>query len=462
MATATYTSGVFSGGSSTDRLTIDDLADASGSPFDGLLHQVANIESPGEHFLSLDSSSFIDLTGALLILRNASNNQALQLLLEGDTLVRSSLSVGEIRDRDFLMITGPYDFSSTHTEELDVFDLDAKIVCQGDSRIVIHNVHTETGYSTEPGARVAFRFRNNNADSRIKIGIHSGPATDHGWAIQSGEKPNGTEIVHWDIRSNVTVREIDWRTGYIDFRPDNTSAAPTKGTFVSSSGVKFLGTGYSFTNTAPLIYGNAADAFAVTQASDRYWLFGIVGADGDFRIVTVNLAGPDLATRFAMYTQSASRTGRFENHLVLDYKITDSAGAGIEDVNVRVHARTPEYSAPSGTGSASVTFPTGNAIVLETSSDADGEGAIGTADGDLTTALCIEAFGRRIQTTGGDVDGNYASASNARADYASHVALTYDIFRFGYEPVVGTSFTAKKSGETGTRKTRTRHDCPDH
>ena len=455
MANATYSSGEFSGGAANDRLFLSDLAAAAGSPLTLMMEQVVRQTSAGALTVALDASSFSDLTGGLLILQNASNDQELEFRIDGDAVIGGD--DGELRERDFLLVVGPYDFENIHTTQRSLFHDDAKIVVAEGSQFILRHLHTFTTLAGEPGARTGFLLENNNADSRIRVAIHSGSAARNpGQTISGNVKVNGDEIVHWGVTDQVPVRELEWIADYLDLRSAADGAPFTRATLISASGMKFLNVPFDHSVDDPLIYG-AADAPFVVQLGDQashYWLFGIVSSEADARTVFLNLDGPDLNARFSSYTGGGNKVARYEHHLVLDYTVQEPDGDAVEGAVVRVHCRRPTYSAAqAGSGNpASVTFPVGNAQVVDSTSDANGRGQIGTADGTLADAVCIEAFGRRNTNGGGNRDGAYAGADNYRAAYGSHTALQYDVFAWGKQYVVGASWNAAKSGEAGAGK----------
>ena len=457
MATASYntTSREFSGGSASDRLFLSDLDGPSGSPLTEIMEQVLRQTTAGTLTFSLADGSFIDLTGGLLILQNSNNNQELEFKIDGDLVIGGD--DGELRERDFILVMGPYDLESIHTTQRAPFGDDAKIVIAEGSQYIIRHLHTNTSLAGEPGARTGFLLENNNSESRIRVAVHSGSAARNpGQTISGNVKINGDEIVHWGVTDQVPVREFEWIADYVDLRSAADGAPFTRATLISASGMKFLNVPFDHSVDDPLIYGGADAPFVVAlgdQAS-HYWLFGIVSSEMDSRTVFLNLDGPDLNARFSSYTGGANKVARYEHHVVLDYTVQEPDGDTIEGAVVRVHCRRPSYSAAAaGSGNpAAVTFPAANAQVIDSTSDANGRGQIGTADGTLADAICIEAFGRRNTNGGGNRDGAYAGADNYRAAYGSHTALTYDVFAWGKQYVVGASWTAAKSGETGAGK----------
>ena len=454
MANATFTSNTFSGGSSSDRIYLDNLASASGSPLTPIMENVCRKTSAGTSNYSLDSSSFSDLSGGLLILNNSSNGQFAMLKLDGDVVIGHA---DDPTGRDLTLVIGPYDFMTSFSNpKVLIFEETAKIVCESRSYYVIKHIHTSTNYTTEPGARSVIEIRNNNTDSELRIKLYSGPVTETDWSLGSNLKRSGTEIVNWRITDDVSVREFEWVSGYIDWRPYTGFAPPTKGVFKSSTGIKWLSRGNAvFSNTSPLVFGNSDDSFVLSlgSRSNDYLLIGIHASSGiDQRIVFLNLDGPDLESKLGQYVNHSASSGRIENHIVVDYKLIDDFGDPVSDGLIVLHSRTPEYSSPSTSGTASVSFPSSNNITIESTSDSDGEGVLGTDDGDLDTAICIEAFGRRILVSGGNYDGAYASASNYRAAYAKYNSLEYDVFSFGKDIITGISFDVSISGASGAGK----------
>ena len=195
MATATYntTTRVFSGGSASDRLFLSDLDGPSGSPLTEVMEQVLRQTSPGTLTFSLASGAFLDLTGGLLILQNSNNNQELEFKIDGDLVIGGD--DGELRDRDFILVMGPYDLENTHTTQRAPFGDDAKIVIAEGSQYIIRHIHTNTSLVGEPGARTGILIENNNSDSEIRVAVYSGSAVRNpGQTISGNVKSMETKL----------------------------------------------------------------------------------------------------------------------------------------------------------------------------------------------------------------------------------------------------------------------------
>ena len=467
MATATYSSNEFSGGSASDRLNLTTCAAAASADLTLLHDNVAFQATAESHIFTFDSGSFSDFTGAVLVLRNASNHEEIAFVLNGDVTIGRA---EDLNDRGFELVIGDRDLFNTHTDEIDLCDDDAQLVCRNENtRFVVRHI-LDIGNSSltgEPGARNGIRIRNSNADSRIRLTVLGGrsaldsdyPGVGAGGNQYGANKPAGTEILKWEVSDDVPVRDLEWYSGYLDWRMDGDWAPPTRAVFQSESGIKFLVNSDAGrpdnTRDDPLIFGNAQEPFVLNlgTVAGSWWLEGIASTEDDSRIVYLNTDGPNWATQVALFGQGRAKV--IENHLVVDYRLIDALGSPISGALVRLHSRDPQISAPASSGTPSIDFPAASARINTSTSNADGEGSLGGATGAYDQAVVVEALGRRI--TGGaggtgTVDGAYTSAAHAKADYGSHVALTYDVFSFGRQILTNVAWTAVLSGQAGAGK----------
>lgn len=451
MATATYnsTNNSFAGGSSSDRLTLTDLTEASGSPLSLLVNNVARNSTNGINSYSLASNSFSDLSGGTLTLINSADNQALRLQLDGDVIIGAN---DDAVRRDFKVIFGPEDISNNHadTSAVALLASTGKIVCNKDSRIVWQYDHSGASLASEPGSRAPVIIENNNSASKLKMTWRGGPyAEDKDWSANADDKANGSSIIYWKVGSNVTERDFEIYDGYIDFRPLDGWSPFTRAVLVSATGIKFNGDATA-TLTNPLIMGSSSSSFTINMPSTKTWLHGLFDrSEATSRFVYLNLDGVDLSSKIGLYAFNNANNGiggvQFENHLILDAKVIDANGNAINDATIKVHSRKPTYSSWGNAGST--TFPTANAVTATATTASDGTASIGANDGNANNAICIEAI-TRSQNTG----GNYPTATATSVGYGSHTALTYDIYKFGKEIIAGNPFTAKKSGQDDAGK----------
>ena len=466
MATATFSSGEFSGGSDNDRLNLTTCA-AAASELTLVYDNVAYQTTAEAETFTFAADSFSDFTGAVLMLRNGSNNEEIAFRLGGDVIVGRE---GDLNDRGFELVVGNRDLFNTHLDEIDICDLAAQVVCRNErTRIVVRHVLDigATSLTGEPGARNGIRVQNNNTDSRLRLTILGGraaldsdyPGVGTGGGQYGANKPAGTEIFKWQVSDDVPVRDFEWYAGYCDWRMDGDWAPPTRAVFASESGIKFLVNSDAGRpdndRDDPLIFGGAADPFVLNlgTVANSWWLEGIASTEDDFRIVYLNTDGPNWATQVALFGQNRAKV--IENHLVVDYRIIDALGRPIEDALVRMHSRDPQISAPASSGVPEVNFPAANARINTSTSNAEGTGSLGGATGAYNQAVVVEALGRRITGAAGGtgtVDGAYASAAHAKVDYGSHNALTYDVFSFGRQILTGVAWTAALSGQDGAGK----------
>ena len=466
MATASYANGTsqFSGGSADDRLNLTTCAEAT-TELTLVYDNVAYQTTPEARSFNFANNSFSDFTGALLMMRNNGNHQAITFRLGGDVVIGDE---DDLEDRGFELVIGDRDLFNIHTSEIDLCDQDAQIVCLNqDTRLIVRHI-LDIGNSSltgEPGARNGIQLQNNNANSALRMTLLGGRAaldSDYigvGGSGYGANKPAGTEIFKYDVTEDVAVRDIEWYSGYLDWRPDGDWAPPTRAVFSSESGIKFLvnseGGRPDSTLDDPLIFGEAGSSFVLTlgTVANSWWLEGLSSSEDDFRTVYLNMDGPNWATQVALFDAGKSKV--IENHLVVDYTIIDALANPIEGAFVRLHSRDPQISARAASGTPTITFPEANARINTSTSDANGRGSLGGATGAYNQAVVVEAFGKRI--TGGaggtgTVDGAYTAANHAKAVYNSYADLEYDVFSFGRQIVTGVAWTAALSGQDGAGK----------
>jgi hypothetical protein len=457
MATATISKSgdnyTISGGSSSDYVTIKDIQAAANSDLAVLHRNAVNTTSKKSFRYICDSNSYIDFSGARIFLRNNSNGQRLYFRFNGHIRIGSSsdkLRFCEIHwgEKD----TGGYNNNTyfplfgVGNTYIDCPNVNNRI------KIMSHLDGPNSGRAAEPAARNGVWLENNRSNNKIRISV-LGASYTYGSSYvlpnATGFKPNGTIMVQWRIGPNVTVRDIEFRDGYIDWRPSGTWDAPTRGIFVSETWMKFLGT-KTFTVASPLIFGNANDSFEVVVGnsgqSGSYLLHGLrpsaSGVTG--RIVYNNFKGLAWSTQMALY--GGGHRIEVENHISLSYTLIDSLAQPVNGAVITLYKKDPVYNSNHD----DVNF-SGAEISFDTTTDSTGKGNIGNADGNLAHNICIEAFCRR-NTNGGNVDGAYANKDHAYADYANYTSLYYTIIKWGQKPVIRTAYTAKLAGQTGEGK----------
>jgi len=445
--TDTYT---ISGGSDTDPITLKDVQAATDSDLLVLNRNAVTTSSSKAYEYVFDSSSYVDLTDARVFLKNGDNNQNLYFSFNGH------ISVGGNNDAlGFCEIHfGDKDSGGYSSSDFPLFGTtdDAYINCpnvENRIKVMSHLDGPNSSRSAEPGAANGVWIQNNRSGNSIRFSI-LGASHTYGSSYvlpdPDGFKPNGTMIVNWRIGPDVPIRDIEFRDGYVDWRPGGTWGAPTRGIFVSETWMKFLGsTSMDFTN--PLVFGNSEDSFEVVVGrsgqTGSYLLHGLYSSGSAGRIVYNNFKGLTWSTQMALY--GGGDDIRVENHLSLSYKLIDSFSQPIEGAEITIFKKDPVYGADNDTVDYS-----GSELSFTVTSDSSGEGNIGNDDGDLSDSICVEAFCRR--DTGGNVDTDYANKDHDTADYASYTSLYYTIIKWGNKPIIRQSYTAKLSGEVGEGK----------
>lgn len=438
------------GGSSSDYLVLNDVLVAANSDLTAINFNAVRMTSRQAKQYIFANTSYVDLTDARLFLTNNANGQVINTEFEGRIRVGSVLDpIGfcEIHwgDKD----NGGYSdnrfplFGTTDNAVISCPNVENRI------KLMSHLDGPNSSLTGEPGSKNGVTIRNNNAASTIRVSLLGASHTyGLGYTLPdpNGFKPNGTVMCIWTVGSNVTVRDIEFRDGYVDWRPIGTWATPTRGIFVSETWMKFLGEA-SFTFTAPLIFGNQDDPFEVVVGNSgqtgSYILHGIYTTGREGRIVYNNYMGLTWSTQLAMYRRGDKI--RMENHLQLDYTLIDSFAQPITGAVITLYKKDPIYNA------------TGNDVAysglendFDTTTDADGKGNIGNGDGNNANNICVEAFCG--YGSGGNVDSAYANKDHSMADYDSNSSVYYTIIKWGKKPIVRTLYTCKLSGETGEGK----------
>ena len=456
----------YTGGPQGDPATIDEVAAASGGPLVGNLANRAELGTPGAHAqFVLSGGNYFDLTGAEIELRNAGNNQMVAFRMDGYVYIGHE---DDLEPRSTRILHGPYDWSSDHLTTMAIFAHTARIVCAGpDSRLVIVNRHTETAYAAEPGARCVMLVENDNSQSRIRMTVLGGPMVENvdravpANGNSANSKRTGTEIIVWRVTAAVPVRDLEWASGYCDWRPQTSGgrvwATPTRFVMRSLTSIKTLGF-RDFSRVSPLVFGSAevASEVKVGSLADSIWLHGLYGTGNngnDCRVVWMNLDGPRLTQNFAVFGQAKGVV--VENHLSVDYSLIDERGSPIAGANVSLWSRDPEISALTNDAAAnppSVTWPTHNLRRHDSVSGADGKGSIGGATGAYSQAVCVEAFRRGTTQTGGNKDYSYGDVNWYGCAYGSYASLKYGVWKFGFQVLASQVFSAKLSGQEGAGK----------
>lgn len=439
MATATVTgttSKIVTGGTASDRLTLSDIANATNSGLDGYLGSLVRQDPIGAMELSLSFNSFFDFTNSVLVLSNAQDGEF------NNVRIRGNLALGTVEGKGgFDIHYGPKNIGFGV-----LIDSSATLSMPNvNDRIRLYS-HLET-LGSEPGGQNRLTINNNIAGNELRLSFYGVAYTDdknYQLPSPTGFKPNGSFIPFWLAGPNLTVRDIEIYDGYVDFRPIGDWATPTRGIFVSKTWVKFLGT-KSFTDTDPLLFGEAESGFEITVGdggqTGSYFLHGLYTSNPVGRVVYLNFKGLDWDSQMALFSQG--RIIKVENHLVLDYNVIDSFGQGLEDAKIILYKKDPVYA--SGT---EVSFSQ-NETTIEILTDSTGSGSIGsdTGNGEF---ICIEAFTR--DGNGGNVDGAYANSSYSLAEYASNDVLAYAVIKYDKVFSHRKDINLSKSGEVGEGK----------
>jgi len=444
----TYT---ISGGSADSPITLTQLQAATDSGLAVLNRNAAYTSVKEQHKYIFASTTYVDFTGARLFLINNANNENLDVEFKGH------ITIGSEDDdlRCFEVHFGDKDAGEYTNNAFPLFGVTADsavIDCPNlNNRIkVISHLDGPTSSMTgEPGARNGVWLENNVSGNKIRVSILGASYSygdDYELPNDTGFKPNGTMIVNWRIGPNVSVRDIEFRDGYVDWRPAGTWDAPTRGVFVSETWMKFLGS-KAFTFTSPLIFGSSANSFEVVVGNSgqtgSYLLHGLFSTGSEGRIVYNNFKGLEWSLQMALY--GGGDKIRVENHLSLDYTLIDSLAQPVDGAVITLYKKDPVYNSANN----DVGY-TGSEVSFDTTTDGTGKGDIGQDDGDLDHAIAVEAFCR--YGTGGNVDVDYANKDYSRADYASYTSLSYTVIKWGQKPIIKFSYTAKLAGETGEGK----------
>ncbi len=448
MATATYSNGVFLGGTATDRITLTKLAEAASSPLTKVLDNLAEQTTAGRLVMALSTTSFSDLTGGKLILKNTANNQELRLKLQGDVRIGAA---GQLVEQPFELNIGEKDLRNTHTVPVELFDTNAKLVMESPFVFKFPLDQRNSTAPAEPAARNVIRLTNSNSSSKINFKFLGAPFTkdaDYTLPNAVSYKPNGTCIIEYGIANTVPNVKLEVFDGYIDIRCVGTTWKPFKeANFVSSTWQKWT----ADVEDTVKVFGDANKTFKVKLGTaSSYFLHAMfnnkVGSTASAKVVYLNFSGLSWATQLAAF--GANKAVKLENHLTLDYKFIDALGTAISGAKIVLTKRDPVYNADSE-ATATVSFPTDTTI--ESIADVQGEGVLGVINGSTDNAICVEAF-RRASGGGGNVDGAYANTLHAKGAYANHTALKYSVFKFGKEIVFEATFNAQISGVTGGGK----------
>ncbi|MEM7070491.1 MAG: hypothetical protein AAF403_01865 [Pseudomonadota bacterium] len=437
MATATYNSTTksFSGGSASDRLTLENLASATGSPFT-FYHRGLSVQSAGvgDKF-KLAANSFIDLSGATLILTGTgASGGGSAFKCEGDLLIDKGIA-----SKDFTLVYSDDNFSSAYIASHDqnlpgaLFSDNAKIVCANGSKIVIKSalIDPPTGNA---GFNILY-IGNQNAASKLDIKF-----TGRQDLIPRYQQPAGQPyylmgscIIVWNVRAVVTQRDIDIVDAYIDFRPYGTSAFPTKLSMRSVESIKFTGGG--FTPASPIIMGASDDDLNISISKPLgQWQLGLVGSSlQTCTMILRNLKGIELDTRTVYHTWDSSF--EISTHLFPRFKVVNSANQNLSGVSIKFKTHDPVFSLGSTT---SVTYPT--AKTLSGVSDANGRVSFGSSDGTKALGVVGEAVGV-FRTYGA-----YHPTTNANLAYALSPQKSFSVFNFGYTPIIDQLWSFTKSG----------------
>lgn len=447
-----------SGGTISDRVSITDIVPVAGSRLSKLFGNSGYTPTAQTQQYIWNSAAFSDLTGGEVWLENSANNQALMFQAGGDCVIGDSR---DAKPRSFDLHIGDSDLSNTSTAGAAILLIDTtdKIVCLEGSRFICtsHLIHANSALTTEPAARNPVLLSNSNASSIIRFTFRGGRAAadsvNYTLASLTVAKPNGTCLQYYTLTSAVTVRDVEYYDGLVDWRPTGSWAPPTRGVYVSDSWIKFL-SGVSFSDAAPLIFGNELEEFKLVLDNSGeftgavWWQHGIHNtASSSGRVIYNNMSGVDWAAEVAAYNQnSTAKPIKIEHHITLQFSIIDQLGAAINGADLKFTCRDPLFSASTTVGG--VTFPTDK--VITATSDVDGLGQIGNDGGVLASdALCIEAFHKVGNNTGADVDGAYHSVASTRADHGSYTACKYSIYKWGKKIVFETAYTPVLAGNLG-------------
>jgi len=449
MATATvvknWTTYTVSWWSANDPITLKDLIEATNSGLAKLLRNTWKTTTAEEHKYVFDSDSYVDLSNARVFLENAWNNQNL------DFRFNWNVKVGA--DDDYLsdceIHFWPYDSWEYSNNSFPVFWQwdDATVVCPNPkNRIKIMSHLEHSSNSGEPWARNWVWLQNNKTWNKIRVSIlwasftfgSSYQLPDPNWF-----KPNGTMIVNWIIGPNVEVRDIEFRDGYVDWRPKNNWEAPTKWVFVSETWMKFLWS-KNFTYENPLIFWNPNEAFEVvvwnSWQSWSYFLHWLYTSNSwnKWKIVYNNFKWLTWSTQMALY--GGWDKIRVENHIQLSYKIIDWFALPIEWVIITVYKKDPVYNDNNN----DINF-TADAE-FETITDTTGEWNIWNWDWSLANNICVEAFWR--YWTWWNVDGAYANKDHDKADYAFNREIQISYQKWWKISIIKQSYTLSLSWES--------------
>jgi hypothetical protein len=455
MATATISKSgddyTISGGSSSDYITIKDIQVAANSDLNAPLRNSAYTTSQKTYKYSCDSNSYTDFTGARIFLRNANNGEIISWRFNGAIRVGSTNDTHGHCEIHF----GEYDCGGYNNSRMPIFGTSNNniIDCPNpNNRIILMSHIQNSSKPAEPGSKNGIWLQNNRSGNKIRISILGAAFTlgsSYVLPEPSGSLENGSSIVTWRIGSNVTVRDIEFKDGYVDWRPSGTWDAPTKGVFISETWVKFFGN-KGFTKTSPLIFGNEDDSFEVVVGNSgqtgSYLLHGLTPSSSSAtgRIVYNSFKGLLWSTQMALYGKN--RPIEVENHIPLSYVLIDSSVQPIDGAVITMYKKDPVYNSDH----TDVEF-NGSEINFDTTTDSTGKGNIGNADGNLAHNICIEAFCRKNNNSG-NVNTAYANKDHPDADYASYTSLYYTIIKWGKKPIIRNPYTAKLSGQVGEGK----------
>ncbi len=454
--------------------TSDDGTHPDGTPFDSTFGNsaVQNVTSPGGEIIRIGSpplahDTYFDLSNDTIILKKNSDSDGdattLQVRSRGIIQVASD-TVGTVVFNDI-----PH---ATNDETIDLFESGS--VCDvgagGRLRYEFPMIPTSSS-GIESAGRNNFGITLDTADSEIRMTFATGPyaMSRAAWddrvssAVKTaGGKFLGSCVFDYNVNSNVTVRDILFQGGYVDFRPSGVFAAPNAGGFEALSGVKILSNAFgSTTEAAPLVWGSPDNDFTISieetnRASSGLGYFEYAyqsNATLTFRSVFNNFNGIDWGDKLAVYPGGGDNNcSRLENHVFPGITVQSPTGVKIEGCQIVYNSRFPDYTVEANTGT-SITFPAANAATYTGYTNSDGFARLGNPNssrGATDNGIILEAF-TRFEGSGSNVDSNYGNADAASAAYASYDSHTYGIYRFGDE-IVHNSTSFEKAPVAGGGK----------
>ncbi len=476
MADATFSTNTFRNTAEdiADTLGVDSLAVAGGSPFSDLYGngaiQDADVGVAGAHTILLGDAGTgstncrLDLSNSTIVLRKDSDQDDSEDPLRRGHLLKIN-GRGEVKvDSDTIGTIIMTDEGHQNSDS-EIWNTNAiiDVAAGGRLRYAIPMI-PRTASGTETAAQNQIRLNNSNSASNIRATFDAGPyamyrgewedrVDSHSAAIlTTGGKYLGSAVFNYTVSSDVLVRDILFRGGYVDFRPTGSWAPPNGGGFVSDSGVKLLGDLNTATDTNPVIWGNPDEDFLVQvdetpegrTSGAGYFQYGVTSSATLWRSVFFNYNGAPWATQLAVHTTtnaSLDLQSRLENHVFPTITTIDVVGELLEGTEIVYFHRHPVYDAVDP-NNVIVAFPDTIFSNAEFNiiTDANGYARLGNTNAvnsGPNNAIITEAF----VTVGrpGSIDNFYAIPTDGNGAYANHFTHTYDVFRAGKQTEIGST-----------------------